>query len=146
MKTIRMMLLSLRGVMTILAGALPATYLCFQAYLALVFGFFLVVTGNLTGLILFVWGLAGLYGTLSLWVVAFGLVRGWSIAGLLAGTLAILPFSGPYMDLDSPRSVGANPDALIYLGPTLVALVWLCTLLVRSLRAPVRGVPEHAEG
>ncbi len=146
MKTVKATLVALRGVATIRVGAVPATYLCFQAYLAVVFGFFILVAGNSAGLLLLVWGLAGFYGTLCLWAVAFGVVKRWSVAGLIAGTLAMLPFSGPYLDLDSPVSVGANPDALLYLGPTFVALAWLCTLLVQSLQTPASGAPDHVAG
>ena len=91
-----------------------------------------------------VWGLAGFYGTLSLWAVALGFVRAWSVTGLLVGTLAMLPMAGPYLTADMGRKLGSNPDALLYVGPVLVALAWLCSLTVRAYCRPIFRTTEHA--
>ena len=94
MKTLRLAFVILRGAVTILAGAVPATYLCFFAYLVLMFGFYGVLAGDVMGFVLILWALAGFHGTLSLWAVGFGFVRGWSVAGLLLGTAHFSRWAG----------------------------------------------------
>ncbi len=131
--------------LTILVGAAPATYLCFMAYFVALVGFVALLSGEAEGLIFMIWGLAGFYGTASLWAVAFGFVRGWSIVGLCAGTLAMLPFAGPYLNADIAAKVGANPDSLLFVGPVLVALGWFLALAVRLLCRPMFRAPEHVE-
>ena len=64
--------------LTILFGALPATYLCSLALIGIIFGFGAALDGETAGLLVGGWGLAGIYGTLSLWAVGFGFVRTWS--------------------------------------------------------------------
>ncbi len=146
MKILGIALTILGRALTIVAGAVPATYLCFFAYLVLMVGFMTLASGDLVGLVLVLWALAGFHGTISLWAVGFGVVRRWSVAGLLLGTLALLPFGGPYLAGARSTGLDGNPDGMMFVSPILVALAWLCTLASRSFRRPAVNEAEPSAG
>jgi len=59
--------------LTILFGALPASYLSFYVVpIAIYFGAGAIGDGEFIGLFLLLWRSAGIYGTISLWFAAFG--------------------------------------------------------------------------
>ena len=78
-------------VTTLAFGAVPATILCFWPLLMIML---VAVTEdkNLAVLVPLIWGVAGLYGTYALWMVAFGFRSPIIFAGLLAGLIALAPF------------------------------------------------------
>lgn len=132
-------------VLTILVGAGPATYLCFIALMGIMFGFSAVFGGEIGGLVLVFWGLAGFYGTLSLWAVGFGYVRRWIVAGLIVGIIALTPIAGMFGFLDVLSKPSNYPEVLLYSGPIVVAIAWLATLTVRMIRrhGQVSGTVEQ---
>lgn len=78
--------------LTILFGALPASFLCFFAAMALSYGLGALFGRNsYEGLILTIWGAAGIYGTGALWVVAFRKPGRRVLAGLIVGIAAMVP-------------------------------------------------------
>ena len=80
--------------LTILFGAIPATYLSWWALLGVYIGVIGVVNGTfLSGAVFIIWGAAGLYGTLSLWLIAFNRPSNFVVMGLFLGSVAILPIS-----------------------------------------------------
>ena len=128
-------------ILTLLVGAFPATYLSLIAGLGIYIGVLAVVDGEISGLVLVAWGGAGIYGTLSLWAVAFGFVRPWSVAGLVVGTIALLPIAGT-LGIHELRYLILWSDPVEFLstlsttGPIVVAVSWLGVLVARSFRQP----------
>ena len=128
------MLIGLR-VLTILFGALPASWLSFWVLIVTLLAAAAVIAErDLSGVIFVIWGLAGLYGTVSLWAVGFGCDDPLCIRGLAVGIAAILPFA-PVLD---PRHLVLNGDinllAVACLGPLVVAITWLAIFLIRRKR------------
>ncbi len=130
-------------VLTLLLGAGPATALSLMAALAVLAGVEIVFLGNRslgtsTGLLLIVWGAAGIYGTSSLWAIAFGHARLWVVAGLICGIVALWPFVGASVSYLGVRWLTpANPLSVLAIsGPILVAVCWLGVLLARAIRRP----------
>ena len=138
MKVLRLTLLVVSRSLTILAGAVPATYVCFFAYLVAMLGFVALMSGYAVGLVLILWALAGFYGTLSLWAVGFGFIRGWSVAGLLLGTIALFPIAGPFLTGDTLKGLYQDPDTIVFVSPIVVAVSWLVVIVVRSFLEPIR--------
>ena len=114
--------------MTIVFGALPATWLSIFAGMGVWLGAITFVANLLSGdlmgvlgsILIVVWSVLGLYGAIALWAVGLGFVNAFSMQGLLAGLLAAFPFVMFILltgDLDLP--------ALTVLLPTLVGSVWL---------------------
>ncbi len=133
-------------VLTILVGAGPATYLCFIAFVGIAMGFGAVFSGEIAGLVLIAWGLAGFYGTLSLWAVGFGVVRGRVVVGLIVGIVALTPIAGMIGIIDMLSKPSNYPEAILFAGPIVVAVAWLGTLTVRMIRGDgaVPSVIEQA--
>ncbi len=121
-------------ILTVLVGAGPATYLSLLAALGVYIGVLAVLDGEMSGLVLVAWGGAGIYGTLSLWAMGFGFVRAWSVTGLVVGTIALTPFVGMMVSALGYRSPEAVLEALVYVGPIVVAITWLGVLTTRSFR------------
>ena len=128
--------------LTILAGAIPATYLSFIAAFGVYFGALAVLEGEMGGWLLVVWGGAGIYGTLCLWAVSFGQTRAWVVAGLVVGTIALAPLA-----LLAASSLGSwSPDdleAMTLIGPIVVAISWLCVLTVQFFHRPGNNTAEY---
>jgi len=82
----------LRTAVVLFFGAIPAL---FPAYLAVLLGGLVLanVTKDPTSIVLAIWPAAGLYGVVALWLAAFGKTSRVVAVGLLAGILAILPWS-----------------------------------------------------
>ncbi len=146
MKIIKALLAIVVGALTILAGAVPATYLCLMAYVVLVLGYGAVLSGDALGLVLILWALAGFYGTLSLWAVGFGFVRPWSVTGLILGTVALLPMGGPVLTGTESRGLDGNPDEMMFVTPILVAVAWLIVLMVRAFALAIADTLEATRG
>ncbi len=117
--------------LTIVFGALPATWLCIWAVVGMVFGLSLVVEGASSfdiemlagGFLLLGWGYLGLYGTVSLWAVGIGFtgIR-WRL-GLLLGIIAVSPLFVAGL-IFGDLSLSTIPVFL----PPIVACLWLIEL------------------
>ncbi len=125
---------SIRSLVTMVFGALPATLLSIPATLGVVVGLYFMFGGLVAveiesliiGAVMFVWGGLGLYGMLSLWAVSTcPAPPRWVKAGLAMGTIAIIPvwplFVAEGFDVRSADILGAMLLAL----PPVVALGWL---------------------
>ncbi len=128
------------GVLTIVLGAAPATYLSLVAGLGVLLGIGALVTGELAGLVFVVWGLAGIYGTTSLWAIGFGYSRPWVVFGLVTGTAALAPLTGDAAHQLTTINPVSDPEgyllALALTGPIIVAVARLGVLTVRAFRLP----------
>ena len=122
--------------LTIVAGAMPATYLCYLAAIAVWIGILGTIGGDSTGLILAAWGLMGLYGTASLWAVGFGYLRRFTVIGLVIGILAIMPFLGFLLPFGGVSEILLAGRGFVFLGPFVVAVGWLLAL---AFQAPLPG-------
>ena len=120
-----------RRLLTIVFGALPATWLGVFAAMGIWTGALMVI-GNLTALdlfgvlgslVIFVWSLLGLYGAVSLWAVGVGFVNSFSTMGLVAGLIAAFPFV-MFIVLTGDLGIGG----LSVLFPTIVGCAWLMGL------------------
>ena len=81
----------IRSALILFFGALPASILSLYAGLGVVFAVGGVASGELGALFLGLWGAAGIYGAIALWVAAFGSMTRFVYVGLLLGTIAIVP-------------------------------------------------------
>ncbi len=131
--------------LTILVGAMPATYLSLTAVLGVIIGVMALADGETGASFLVLWGGAGIYGTLSLWAVGLGSLRLWVVVGLAIGTAAILPLASLAVS-----SIGfLSPDdlwALIVIGPLVVAIAWLGVAIFRAIwrpHAPMVSLLDH---
>lgn len=136
MKVLKLILFFLGRALTVLVGAIPATYLCVTASLGALIGFATMLGGEPAGFLFLLWALAGFYGTLSLWAVGFGFVRGWSIAGLVVGTIALLPIAGLFLTDETSEGLHEDPEGILFLSPIVVALSWLVVLIARGVLQP----------
>ena len=117
--------------LTIVFGALPATWLCVWVVVGMVYGLALLVEGVASfdiemlsgGFIMLGWGYLGIYGTVSLWAVGLGFtgVR-WRL-GLLLGIVAIFPLFVLSL-FEGGLSLSTIPVFL----PPVVACLWLIEL------------------
>ena len=131
----------IRIALTILLGAVPATYLSVIPAVFVGLGAFELADGIRyeggfpTSFALFMlYGLAALYGTLSLWLVPFTGPKMFVIVGLVAGMLAISPFA--YAAVFDPWLY--DKDDWLYsmatVLPFLTALSWLTAFGVAKFR------------
>ena len=75
----------------VLFGALPATWLCWFAFLGLWAFLPELMKGHFAALLFVAWGIFGFFGAISLWLAAFG-KRGTIVCcGLIAGSVAVIP-------------------------------------------------------
>ncbi|MFK8053813.1 MAG: hypothetical protein AB8F65_12675 [Woeseiaceae bacterium] len=81
------------SVVTFFFAVLPATIACSYALLAVMIGIGALFSGSLLGILLALWGVGGLIGTLSLWLAAGRYYRDWMIGGLLVGLVSFLPLT-----------------------------------------------------
>ncbi len=112
-------------ILTIVFGALPATWLSLWAAAGVFWGIIFAIAGAPIGLPTAIWGLAGLYGTVSLWAVGLGFVNRTSIRGLAVGTAAILPLTLAGLLGNSWSIDGFNPLYVASVLPPIVACAWL---------------------
>lgn len=86
------------------------------------------------GIIFVALGIMGLYGTVSLWAVAFGKDSRAVVIGLVAGSLAmVFPLLVPSSII--PDTVGINGRAVttfLEASPVVVALFWLVYFFLKS--------------
>ncbi len=114
--------------LTIVFGALPATWLgifaCTGVWLGIVSLIANVASGDLIGtggsLLIFAWGALGLYGAIALWAVGLGFVNTFSTLGLVAGLLAAFPL---VMFMVLTGDMGLSEIAVLL--PTVVGSAWL---------------------
>ena len=109
-------------------GLLPAILLALGAFACLVGGLFTLLNEPADGALLVTWGLAGLYGTRTLFQVAFDSYHENTVIGLLAGITAAAPLV--YFSLRMP----SFPESLLPLyftaGPVVVAAGYLAGMLL----------------
>lgn len=105
--------------LTIIFGALPATFYCYYAFLAFRVG---LSQNGLAQLLLIGFALGGCYGTIALWRVAFGCRKWLDVVGLVVGVVAMLPI----LILTWDRQYGIAAAS-----PVLVATIWLLSFLFR---------------
>lgn len=75
----------------VIAGALPATYWCNFAAMALSNGLgSLMTAGSVIGAVFSVLGLAGVYGTIAIWRISLGFESPAAYIGLLFGIVALV--------------------------------------------------------
>ncbi len=121
-----------RKTLTIMFGAIPATMFCWWALIAIVAGVTQIL--SIGGALLVLFGSAGLYGTFSLWLVAFGRESKSVIAGLLVGSVAMVPL------LLIPSSIipaselwnGRLLTTVLEASPVIVAVAWLIYFFLDS--------------
>ena len=114
--------------LTIVLGALPATWLGIFAAMGVWIGVITVVanvtSGDLMGtagaVLIVMWSTLGLYGAVALWAVGVGFVNTFSMLGLVAGLLAAFPF---VMFIVLTGDMGLSEIAVLL--PTVVAGAWL---------------------
>ena len=109
-------------------GLLPAILLALGAFAVLIGGLFTLFDDPADGALFITWGLAGLYGTRTLFQVAFDSYHENTVVGLLAGIAAaapLVPFGIPSPSL---------PESLLPLyfttGPIVVAAGYLADMLL----------------
>lgn len=117
--------------LTVVFGALPATMFSWFAVLAIMAGLSQIAGG---GIVFVTIGMAGLYGTVSLWAVAFGKDSKAVVIGLISGSLAmVFPLLVPSSIV--PDMLGIDGRALttfLEASPVVVALIWLVYFFLRS--------------
>lgn len=121
-----------RKTLTIVFGAIPATMFCWWALIAIVAGVSQIL--SVGGALLVLFGSAGLYGTFSLWLVAFGRETKCVIVGLLVGSVAMVPL------LLVPSSIIPSSDlwngrfltTVLEASPVIVAVAWLIYFFLDS--------------
>lgn len=117
--------------LTIVFGALPATWLAVFAALGVYLGGLALIesvtTGSFVSLILAIvaasWGVLGLYGALSLWAIGLGFTGDLWLGGLKAGIIAVIPIL-----LSLVFFGGFDVSALAAILATVVAVFWLVEL------------------
>ncbi len=119
--------------LTILFGALPASFLSYVALVAIYFGAGIITDGSIApGSFLVLWGGAGIYGTISLWFAAFQKFSRPVIAGLIFGLLAIFPFTVGAIEDFGTLDDGVDQLLLAScIGPSIVASVLLVRLATK---------------
>lgn len=121
----------LRRPLTIVFGALPATWLAFFAGLGVYLGGLALIeavtTGSFGSLLLAVvaasWGALGLYGAISLWAIGLGFTGDLWRNGLKAGIIAASPIL-----LSLVIFGGLDLSALAAVLAIVVATLWLVEL------------------
>ena len=96
----------IRSITTLLFGALPATFLCLWASWAIALGASALADGDgWPSALVFIWGIAGILGTASLWAASFRPISRIVAVGLIIGLIACAPVAAISMEgfnLDSP--------------------------------------------
>jgi hypothetical protein len=134
--------------LTILFGAIPATFLSVVPAFFLGLGIYRLAAGNgfdegspVSFALFALYCLAALYGTLSLWLVPFTGPKRFVIVGLAAGMLVISPFA--YAAVFEPWLYDKNDwlYSIFAVLPFLTALCWLTAFSVEicRIRAIARG-------
>ncbi len=112
-------------VLTIVFGAVPATWLSLWAAAGVFWGVVFTIAGAHIGLLAAVWGLAGLYGAASLWAIGLGFMNRTSIRGLVVGTAAIVPLTLASLSGHSWPNDWLNSFYVASILPAIVAVAWL---------------------
>ena len=145
-----------RAFLTIVAGAGPATLLCVLPTIFLVGMFKELIESFFTGdpgidaslaalVFMTIWSGAAVYGTISLWLVAFTGPTRAVIIGLVAGLLAISPILFAAIQ-DVPGSIGsASPAPLWIFGPSATAIGWLVVAAIDWFREGGLGTDTEAD-
>ena len=81
----------------------------------------------------------------TLWAVGFGFVRGWSVAGLVVGTIALLPIAGLFLTDETSKALHEDPEGILFLSPIVVAISWLVALIARGFLKPIRSGDSASE-
>jgi len=139
----------IRASLTILFGAIPATYLCVVPAFFVGLGAYELTDGyrfdegfpsSFTLLVLYC--LAALYGTSSLWLVPFTGPKQFVIVGLAAGMLVISPFtySTIFQQWLYDRDDWAYSISTVL--PFVVALCWLTAFGIAKYRSRDVGLSD----
>lgn len=121
-----------RAALLVLLGCVPATIL-FSVALPLTFsGVFGFLSGEgWLSLVMGIWGVAGVVGTLSLWAISLGFPTILRYVGLIIGIAANLLL--PAMSPRSYASLWFSGDWIVVFAPSIVA-VYLLVELIYSAR------------
>ena len=114
----------IRGVLIIIIGAMPATFLLWFALIPLMAAVSVLGEDPLSALVIMIWFLLAAIGTIALWLASFQPNGPRLIAGLLAGMLAICPFAYFLVrDFVEDFSDAGSVMGFLIVGPTAVAVV-----------------------
>ena len=117
---------ALRAVLVLACGALPVLPLAaFAGYAALI-GVLMLADLEAWGLLLLLWGSAGLFGTVALWLAAFNFRHVVVVIGLLIGCVAVSPLA--YWIPRSSDWVPVSVPSIALFGPLATA----CVLLIET--------------
>jgi hypothetical protein len=132
------------SILTIVLGAIPATYLFLFALLAVVLGGSVMLDGSIVvGAAFLVFGIAACYGTVSLWAIGFREITPTTKFGLLAGLIALVAgLALNYAPKDLSVMFGSK-FFVVALGPFVVASCWLISFVVRQLATRRRRKAAH---
>ncbi len=114
--------------LTIVFGALPATWLCIWAAYAIMLGAAALLGGAVAGAVIIVWGVAGMYGTAGLWGIGLGFVGPGQTKQLIVGVIAILPVAIAVDPLNLEPNDFLNPLIVSAILPLIVATIWLAVI------------------
>ncbi len=114
-----------RRALTIVFGALPATWLTTLGFAFTIFWATDLPDGILRVIVGTLWGLAGLVGSTALWGVGLGFVRPNFMPGLIVAAIALLPMAAGADPLHLDSDNYLNPMNLSALVSMLVAMIWL---------------------
>ena len=134
------------GVLTILFGAVPATIVCVVPAFFFGLGIYGIFTENVIdegisfSVVAFMtYCFGAIYGTISLWLVPFLGSRWFVVVGLIAGLLAISPFTygylfDPWLYDDDDRWFAWS--AIL---PFFTAICWLAAFGIGKYKSRARG-------
>ena len=117
-----------RRILTLVFGALPATWLCIWAAYGMTLGAAAVLSGAIVGVFIILWGLAGMYGTIALWSLGLGFVRPDHTKRLIVGAIALLPVAVGIDPLVLQPEDFLNPFVVSAILPLVIALCWLVAI------------------
>lgn len=122
-----------RAGLLVLLGCVPATILCYYTLPLAISGLFGFVFGDgWLSLVMGVWGVAGVVGTLSLWAVSLGFPTPLRCAGLIIGIAANLMM--PAIFPRSYASLWFSGDWIVLFAPSIVAVYLLAELIYSAYR------------
>lgn len=130
----------IRTILIIVCGALPVLPLAAFAGFVILGGAELIPKKPAEGLFLLTWGVAGVYGAVSLWLSAFRWINLAVVIGLIVGCIAIIPVT--YAAL-----LAGSPDEWLWIcavGPPTTAIAILIEVSRRGLSSFSSAMPTAA--
>lgn len=126
-----------RTALILLFGALPVLPLALFAGYAAVIGVQMLIDSHSGGLLLILWGVAGLYGAAALWLAAFDVRHLLVLIGLLVGCVAVSPIA--YWIPQSSDWQTISTHSYVLFGPVTTA----CALIGESGYRIYAGSPDQ---